>query len=72
MRTGSVDAACEELLRGDRGCRFARKGASLTHADVRVHDVEDLHAVGKRHGACPYFASRNLATTADLVFCPYR
>lgn len=42
------------------------------HSIQQVHDVEDLHKVGKRHGACPYYASRHLAQTADLVFCPYR
>jgi Fanconi anemia group J protein len=24
-----------------------------------------------RHTACPYYVARNLATNADLVFCPY-
>lgn len=38
----------------------------------QVHDVEDLARIGRRHGACPYYASRHLAQTADLVFCPYR
>jgi DEAD_2 len=38
---------------------------------VQVHDIEDLCKIGQRYKACPYFASRNLADTAELVFCPY-
>jgi Fanconi anemia group J protein len=36
-----------------------------------VHDIEDLARIGSRHKACPYFAARHLADTAELVFCPY-
>jgi Fanconi anemia group J protein len=38
---------------------------------VQVHDIEDLARIGSRHKACPYFAARHLADTAELVFCPY-
>lgn len=36
-----------------------------------MHDIEDLARLGKRHQACPYFAARHLAESAELVFCPY-
>lgn len=38
---------------------------------LQVHDIEDLAKIGSRHKACPYFASRHLAESADLIFCPY-
>ncbi len=38
---------------------------------TQVHDIEDLVAAGKKAKKCPYFASREMATTADLVFAPY-
>ena len=38
---------------------------------VQVHDIEDLARIGTRHKACPYFAARHLADSAELVFCPY-
>lgn len=37
----------------------------------QVHDIEDLARIGKRNTACPYFAARHLADSAELIFCPY-
>ena len=34
-------------------------------------DIEDIVAAGKRKKSCPYFASRELMQSADVVFCPY-
>jgi hypothetical protein len=34
-------------------------------------DLEDLVREGRRLKCCPYFASRDLIATADIVFCPY-
>lgn len=36
-----------------------------------VWDIEDLVAIGKDQGACPYFAARSLMEHADIIFCPY-
>lgn len=36
-----------------------------------VLDIEDLVKVGKSCGACPYYMSKNLSGTADIVFLPY-
>ena len=68
----SVDEGCDAAVSAAacapfRGAhRLAAPGVAPT-----VHDVEDLVAAGKRHGACPYHASRALAAAADLVLCPY-
>ncbi|TVT97376.1 hypothetical protein EJB05_57375, partial [Eragrostis curvula] len=35
-------------------------------------DIEDLARVGKRIGTCPYYGSRDLVRTADLVVLPYQ
>ncbi|KAK2579739.1 hypothetical protein KPH14_011080 [Odynerus spinipes] len=34
-------------------------------------DIEELVDLGKQAGICPYFAARNLAEHAEIVFCPY-
>lgn len=34
-------------------------------------DVEDLGTLGKRLGACPYYAARTAVAEADLVLLPY-
>ncbi|XP_017789899.1 PREDICTED: Fanconi anemia group J protein-like [Habropoda laboriosa] len=36
-----------------------------------VWDIEDLVAIGKNEGLCPYFAARSLMEHADIIFCPY-
>jgi fanconi anemia group J protein len=36
-----------------------------------VRDIEDLQKACRRRCACPYFTARELANTAELVFCPY-
>ena len=36
-----------------------------------MHDIEDLARLGRSLHACPYFGSRALAETAELVFAPY-
>ncbi|KAJ1653340.1 Fanconi anemia group J protein [Dispira simplex] len=36
-----------------------------------VFDIEDLASINTFHRGCPYYAMRELATNADIVFCPY-
>lgn len=38
---------------------------------MQVHDIEDLVQFGQKEKACPFFISRDLNETAELVFCPY-
>ena len=34
-------------------------------------DVEELGALGRRKGVCPYYAARGAAAAADIVLLPY-
>ena len=34
-------------------------------------DIEDLHRIAQRQQLCPYYASRDRASVADLIFMPY-
>jgi Fanconi anemia group J protein len=46
---------------------------SLLHTALQLlHDVEDLITAGRRHKHCPYYASRSMAQSAELVLCPYQ
>ena len=45
-----------------------RQGTSYT---PDVEDVASLRKNGERRKLCPYYASRNMAAEADLVFLPY-
>lgn len=35
-------------------------------------DIEDLVKVGHKLGTCPYYGSRSMVPTADLVILPYQ
>ncbi|CAG0898279.1 unnamed protein product, partial [Darwinula stevensoni] len=37
----------------------------------RIMDIEDLVKEGRKNIVCPYYASKNLRPTADIVFMPY-
>lgn len=39
---------------------------------MQVHDIEELKAACSCAKMCPYYAARELATSAELVFAPYR
>jgi fanconi anemia group J protein len=68
---GGGRGGCNASSSSSHGCSYRRGSHRLTHSEVGVHDVEDLVAAGRRARACPYFAARSLAESADLVFLPY-
>ena len=35
-------------------------------------DIEDLARIGKKIGTCPYYGSRDMVRSADLVVLPYQ
>jgi hypothetical protein len=37
----------------------------------KVADIEDLVTLGKMHETCPYYLSKELQTSADVIFMPY-
>ncbi|KAI0241532.1 Fanconi anemia group J protein [Massospora cicadina] len=45
----------------------------LTEASLNspIWDIEDLVLAGKKAVGCPYYAARELAAGADVIFCPY-
>ncbi|GIY22401.1 fanconi anemia group J protein [Caerostris darwini] len=69
--------ACDELIKADGGpaCKFFRNAKSISHCHPakfgNAFDLEDFVGTCKRVRACPYFASRELLLTSDIIFCPY-
>ncbi|CAL8115694.1 unnamed protein product [Orchesella dallaii] len=73
--------ACRELVQNAQrngGCQFHGRSKNLANfqalASVGLqpaYDLEDLVAVGRRTKACPYYVTRYLMQTADIIFCPY-
>jgi Fanconi anemia group J protein len=67
----------EEMLKND-GCYFSAGVKNLkSHpslmkgGELQIWDIEDLVQLGKKNKACPYFAAKDLAEEADIVFAPY-
>ncbi|VDQ16516.1 unnamed protein product [Trichobilharzia regenti] len=53
-----------------------RKKSDLSHAINKLDrsgpwDIEDLVEALTPLPSCPYYCSRSLARTADIIFCPY-
>lgn len=46
--------------------------SQLAKFDVpSVWDIEDIVNLGIKKSSCPYYGTRLLLKTADIVFCPY-
>ncbi|KAJ1971713.1 hypothetical protein H4R35_005102 [Dimargaris xerosporica] len=71
-----VNERCR-TLREEKLCHMAHRVNELikkvhkNRTTLRVWDIEDLVRLGKSTGGCPYYATRELAESAEIVFCPY-
>lgn len=68
----------KNLLEKPRGCSYNHKLFHLTHHTAidsggiyEIWDIEDLVNLGHEVEACPYFSSREIQKTAEIIFCPY-
>ncbi|XP_078428073.1 RAD3-like DNA-binding helicase protein isoform X2 [Wolffia australiana] len=68
----------------NNACYYLRKKRSCRHHSLvsdymKSHpeigneplDIEDLVDIGRTLGPCPYYMSRDLHKTVDILFCPY-
>lgn len=37
-----------------------------------IVDIEDLHEIGKRSKKCPYYGTKSLVETAEIITMPYQ
>ncbi|KAJ2161968.1 hypothetical protein GGF46_001064 [Coemansia sp. RSA 552] len=72
-----IDETCRKLV-DDEGCapqlgyrRILENMSLAAGGDNEIWDIEDIVNIGKKRCACPYYATRDLAASADLVFAPY-
>lgn len=51
-----------------------RKIQEFTNEIIQLEalDIEDLVRIGRNVGGCPYYGSRRMMPTADLVVLPYQ
>ncbi|XP_059458900.1 regulator of telomere elongation helicase 1 homolog [Corylus avellana] len=77
LRGKAQTNACHLLCRKreKRNCvhysRVADYMKKNPHLGDEPIDIEDLVNVGRRFGPCPYYVSRELHKTADILFAPY-
>ncbi|KAI9156034.1 hypothetical protein H9P43_009144 [Blastocladiella emersonii ATCC 22665] len=69
--TAAFDACAAAV--DSKSCRYfeGARALSMSRRLPAIWDVEDMRDLGLKSRGCPYFASRTLAETADLVLCPY-
>ncbi|KAB7508083.1 Regulator of telomere elongation helicase 1-like protein, partial [Armadillidium nasatum] len=79
-KSKSKNEGCKTLLDGKDGefCSFFHGANRMkTHEQLynlgypSVCDLEDMVKIGKKLKACPYYASRHLMETAQIIICPY-
>ncbi|CAH8516311.1 unnamed protein product [Heterobilharzia americana] len=77
ISTPNVTDACHNLLlSGVCTYDIPQKRSNLSHAINKLDrsgpwDIEDLVQALTPVPSCPYFCSRSLAKSADIIFCPY-
>lgn len=53
-------------------CEFYDNRQAMNHKTLPpAFDLEDLVKTGENLIACPYYAARAMAMSAQIVFCPY-
>lgn len=70
----AANQACRSLV-AKRACKWHYNVERFLKANpdsnTTVMDIEDLYKLGTTRTLCPYFLSRDMAATADIVFMPY-
>ncbi|TNN13055.1 Fanconi anemia group J protein, partial [Schistosoma japonicum] len=74
--TPNVTDACHNLLSSGVCTYDMPRKSDLSHAINKLDrsgpwDIEDLVHALTPLPSCPYFCSRSLARSADIIFCPY-
>jgi fanconi anemia group J protein len=70
---GGKDEKCRSLVK-EAACSLFQRVPALVAAknvDHEPWDIEDLKSVGLEKNACPYYASGELYSSAELILCPY-
>ncbi|PNW86513.1 hypothetical protein CHLRE_02g089608v5 [Chlamydomonas reinhardtii] len=73
---GAANQACKALTSA-RKCswhnslKFGKYRNAAGSLVGPVPDIEELVAVGKAHGVCPFYLGRDAGKEADIVFLPY-
>lgn len=68
----ALNAACRNAQKGLNPCIFYKnRDKGKTQMPWKAMDIEELHKIAQREQYCPYFANKDRASAADLIFMPY-
>ena len=67
----ALNAACKSMQRGVTSCIFYKHKDQAQKMTWDPLDIEDLHQLAKEKQFCPYYAMKERANGADLIFMPY-
>lgn len=69
-----INLACRSLV-SRRACKWYNKTEGFLTSNAEVHgtvmDIEDLVSLGENRTVCPYYLSREMANSSDMIFLPY-
>ena len=68
----ALNAACNAIQKGVNPCMyFKNKDTHVKSLSWEPIDIEELHVQAKQKVFCPYYAMKDRAAGADVVFMPY-
>ena len=68
----SLNAACKNAQKAINPCMYFKNRDSVQKSlSWDPMDIEELHNVAKQKCFCPYFAMKDRASGADIIFMPY-
>jgi len=71
VKGSMLNLTCKKL-RQMNGCPYAfNKVFKYPELKTRIFDIEDMQNFGQNSSMCPFYASRDLAPVADIIFMPY-
>ncbi|GIL94350.1 hypothetical protein Vretimale_579 [Volvox reticuliferus] len=76
LSSGAANQACKALTTAKKcswhnQLKFGKYRNAASSLVSSVPDIEELMAVGKAHGVCPFYLGRDAGKEADIVFLPY-
>ena len=72
QRGFALNAGCRSLQKAINPCMyFKNRDTAQKNLSWDPMDIEELHKQGKQKCICPYFAMKDRAGGADVVFMPY-
>jgi regulator of telomere elongation helicase 1 len=68
----ALNAACRSIQKAINPCLyFKNRDSSQKKLSWDPLDIEELHTLAKKDCFCPYFAMKDRAAGADVIFMPY-